>query len=84
MKMLCKYRNKRGGTVLLLCIASQSLSVAVFSQESAVPPELIRYADIVLYNGQVLTADADENFTTAQSVAVVVGIRRHRQQGFRS
>jgi hypothetical protein len=45
MKMLCKYRNKRGGTVLLLCIALQSLSVAVFSQESTVPPELICYAD---------------------------------------
>ena len=44
--------------------------MTVFSQESAVPPELIRYADIVLYNGQVLTADADENFTIAQAVAV--------------
>ena len=64
---LYKYRNKRGGTVLLLCIALQSSSVAVFSQESAVPPELIRYADIVLYNGQVLTADADENFTIARA-----------------
>ena len=37
MKMLCKYRNKRGGTVLLLCIALQGFSVAVFSQESTVP-----------------------------------------------
>ncbi len=56
--------------MLFLCVAMQSLSVAAFSQENAMPPELIHYADIVLYNGQVLTADADENFTIAQAVAV--------------
>jgi predicted amidohydrolase YtcJ len=32
------------------------------------PPELVRYADMILYNGQVLTAD--KNFTVAQAVAV--------------
>ena len=32
------------------------------------PPELIRYADSILYNGKVLTAD--KNFTIAQAVAV--------------
>jgi len=71
MKMLCECRSKcRFVSRLLLYTTIQVLSVAAFSQESAVPPELIRYADIVLYNGHVLTADADENFTTAQAVAV--------------
>jgi predicted amidohydrolase YtcJ len=35
-----------------------------------IPEELIHYPDYVFYNGQVLTADADENFTVAQAVAV--------------
>jgi len=34
----------------------------------SLPPELIRYADSILYNGKVLTAD--KNFTIAQAVAV--------------
>jgi predicted amidohydrolase YtcJ len=34
----------------------------------SLPPELIRYADVVLYNGKVLTAD--KNFTVAEAVAV--------------
>lgn len=36
----------------------------------ATPPELIRYADFVFFNGQVLTADADRSFTVADAVAV--------------
>jgi predicted amidohydrolase YtcJ len=35
-----------------------------------VPTELIHYPDYVFYNGQVLTADADRDFTVAQAVAV--------------
>ncbi|MDX1499098.1 MAG: amidohydrolase family protein [Woeseiaceae bacterium] len=35
-----------------------------------IPPELIRYADFVFYNGTVLTADADRDFTVAEAVAV--------------
>jgi predicted amidohydrolase YtcJ len=35
-----------------------------------IPPELIRYADFVFFNGQVLTADADRSFTVADAVAV--------------
>ena len=44
--------------------------VIVVGQSAAqgVPPELIRYADLVLYNGNVLTAD--KNFTVAEAVAV--------------
>ncbi len=38
------------------------------AQDRALPPELIRYADVVLYNGKVLTAD--EKFTVAEAVAI--------------
>src|ERR671924_382041 len=38
------------------------------SAAQSVPPELIRYADLVLYNGKVLTAD--KNFTVTEAVAV--------------
>ena len=38
------------------------------SLAQSLPPELIRYADSVLYNGKVLTAD--KNFTVAEAVAV--------------
>ena len=58
--------SKLKSALLLLCATIQLLPVTAISQPNAIPPELIRYADIVLYNGQVLTADADENFTIAQ------------------
>ncbi len=36
-----------------------------------IPAELIRYADLVLHNGKILTADRDDaNFTVAEAVAV--------------
>jgi len=39
--------------------------------QSDIPAELIHYPEFVFYNGQVLTADADNtNFTVAQAVAV--------------
>ena len=34
------------------------------------PDELLHYADIVFYNGEVLTADADRAFTVAEAAAV--------------
>ncbi len=36
--------------------------------QQSLPPEIIAYADMVLYNGKVLTVD--ENFTIVQAVAV--------------
>ena len=42
----------------------------VHSQSTGVPTELIHYPDFVFYNGQVLTADSDEDFTIAEAVAV--------------
>ena len=38
------------------------------AQQPSVPPEVLAYADIVLYNGQVLTVDDD--FTIAEAVAI--------------
>jgi len=52
------------------CAMSPMLAMPAQAQNDGVPPELIHYADIVLFNGQVLTADADKDFTVAQAVAV--------------
>lgn len=49
------------GLMLLLIVVSQGAA-------QNLPPELIRYADAILYNGKVLTAD--KNFTIAQAVAL--------------
>lgn len=46
------------------------LSAAPALAQEGLPPELINYADLVLFNGHVLTADADRNFTVAEAVAV--------------
>lgn len=54
-------------------IAVVSIFIVVFSNVAGAvtpPPEVLDYADMVLYNGQVLTADADRNFTVARAVAV--------------
>lgn len=47
------------------------LSLILFANPvwaQTLPPEVIRYADMVLYNGKVMTAD--ERFTVAEAVAV--------------
>ncbi len=46
------------------------LNTGLVYPQSNVPQELIHYPDFVFFNGQVLTADADVNFTVAQAVAV--------------
>ncbi len=40
------------------------------AQSPNLPPEVLHYADTVLYNGQVLTADADTDFTIAEAIAI--------------
>ena len=40
--------SKPKRALLLLCVTIQLLPVTAISQENAIPPELIRYADIVL------------------------------------
>lgn len=58
-------KNNCLGLMLCAFLAAPTLSYA-----QTVPAELIQYADIVLYNGQVLTANADKGFSVAEAVAV--------------
>jgi predicted amidohydrolase YtcJ len=53
-------------TKFLVLVFLASLTGQALAQN--LPPELIRYADLVLHNGHVLTAD--KNFTVAQALAV--------------
>jgi predicted amidohydrolase YtcJ len=46
------------------------LVIPMLARGQDLPDEIIRYADIILVNGQVLTADADRAFSVAQAVAV--------------
>jgi predicted amidohydrolase YtcJ len=50
--------------------ASLAAPPLVLAQARDLPPEVLHFADTVLYNGQVLTADADEDFTVAEAVAI--------------
>ncbi len=52
--------------ILLVLHASSSMVLA----QSGIPMELVHYPEYVFHNGQVLTADADRDFTIAQAVAV--------------
>ena len=56
--------------LMLFCTVAQFLAISAYAQNSEIPRELIRYADFVFFDGQVLTADADKKFTVAQAVAV--------------
>src|SRR3990172_5444336 len=42
--------------------------VRLEAQQTGLPPEVLHYADTVLYNGKILTADA--KFTIAEAVAI--------------
>src|SRR5436190_8403721 len=45
-----------------------ALGATAAAQTRALPPEIVRYADVVLHNGKILTAD--DKFTIAQAVAI--------------
>ncbi len=69
--------NRSSGSSLLrtsfitgFCLAVQLYATTVWSQTTDIPSELIHYPDFVFYNGQVLTADKDQDFTVAEAVAV--------------
>jgi len=64
--------NLRGVATLLLriCLVLVFIPITSFAQLANVPPELIHYPEFVFFNGQVLTADADQDFTVAEAVAV--------------
>jgi len=46
------------------------VGMSVTAQTLEVPAELIHYPELVFLNGQVLTADSDQDFTIAEAVAV--------------
>lgn len=54
--------------IALLLTAVCAASSRAEAQQANLPPEVIAYADTVLYNGKILTAD--EKFTTAEAVAI--------------
>jgi len=53
---------------LLLALTICAAASTAAAQSSPVPPELVRYPDLILLNGQVLTVD--KAFSVAQAVAV--------------
>ncbi len=58
---------KRGSPLFSL-VVSLTLFGSSQAQQASLPPEVIAYADMVLYNGKVLTAD--DNFTIAEAAAI--------------
>jgi predicted amidohydrolase YtcJ len=55
-------------TTLFTLIVMPFYSISLLAQN--VPTELIHYPDFIFHNGEVLTADADRDFTIAEAVAV--------------
>lgn len=46
------------------------MAATVVPARAELPPEVLSYADTVLFNGEILTADADEDFTVAEAMAI--------------
>ncbi|MCK5352649.1 hypothetical protein KAJ77_08710, partial [bacterium] len=64
----CMFRFSTAWIISILLICCSSILV---SQTQELPPEVLSYADIVLYNGQVLTMDRDQPpINVTQAVAV--------------
>lgn len=65
------------------CFALLFISASALAQTADVPAELIHYPEFVFFNGEVLTADADEDFTVAEAVAVrgnhIFAVGRNRE-----
>ncbi len=61
---------RRASLVSGMCLAVHLYASVLNAQTVNVPDELIHYPEFVFYNGQVLTADADKDFTIAEAVAV--------------
>jgi len=64
--MLIKFEKSAATSVFLLILIGTTPSLRVEAQQ--LPSEVIAYADMVLYNGKVLTVD--ESFSVAEAVAI--------------
>ncbi|MGK0297600.1 MAG: putative amidohydrolase YtcJ [Gammaproteobacteria bacterium] len=60
----------RSRYVTFVSIILQFLCLNSFAQNNNVPSDLVHYPEFIFHNGQVLTADADKDFTIAEAVAV--------------
>ncbi len=60
--------SKRKVYVGIGILLGLALSSAVQAQQTSLPPEVLAYPNIIVYNGKVLTVD--DAFTTAQAFAV--------------
>ena len=57
-----------GSWVVVLLTMVWATTSRVEAQQASLPPEVIAYADTVLYNGKIMTAD--EDFSVVEAVAV--------------
>jgi predicted amidohydrolase YtcJ len=63
-------RGRFSARPVILYAVAQLLGMQIYAQDAGIPSLLIKYADFVFYDGQVLTADADKDFKVAQAVAI--------------
>ena len=54
--------------LIILFVVAWVCTGPIQAQQASLPPQVVHYADTVLYNGKVLTAD--KSFSTAEAVAV--------------
>jgi predicted amidohydrolase YtcJ len=64
------FRQKIHLSTLAIVLATAFYAGPTNSQTTSIPQELIYYPEFVFFNGQVLTADRDADFTIAEAVAV--------------
>jgi len=57
---------------IALAILALVIATSTLTAQGPVPPELIHYPDLIVHNGKILTVD--ENFRTAEAVAIRDGV----------
>jgi predicted amidohydrolase YtcJ len=66
--MLVAIRARQIAALAIVLISGAVPQETALADAAAIPPQLIRYADLVFFNGKVLTVDAE--FTVAEALAV--------------